>query len=144
VRLPSTGGRVAVLGGFGIGGPAAAARLEEFIALGTRRYISVGTAGSIQPDCNVGDVVVASGPSATRASPTTTCRPERSAIPSGRQVPLVEPLATVARSRSTRVVRHLTGVSGSRNAHSHDEPMRPPEPTPVAAHHSATETGAWG
>ena len=46
VTLPDTQGQVAVLGDFGIGAPVAAAVLEEFIALGTRRFFSIGTAGS--------------------------------------------------------------------------------------------------
>jgi uridine phosphorylase len=55
--LPSTGGRVGVLGQFGIGAPAAAAALEELAALGTSRFVSVGTAGSLQRDLQVGDLV---------------------------------------------------------------------------------------
>src|SRR6266849_5270419 len=45
--LPSTAGRVGLLGKFGIGAPAAAAALEELAAMGTRNFVSVGTAGSL-------------------------------------------------------------------------------------------------
>ena len=57
-RLPSTQGRIGVVGQFGIGAPAAAAALEELAALGTTRFISIGTAGSLQRDLHIGDVVV--------------------------------------------------------------------------------------
>ena len=57
-RLPSTEGRIGVVGQFGIGAPAAAAALEELAALGTTRFISLGTAGSLQRDLHIGDVVM--------------------------------------------------------------------------------------
>ncbi len=57
-RLPSTDGRIGVVGQFGIGAPAAAAALEELAALGTTRFISLGTAGSLQRDLHIGDVVL--------------------------------------------------------------------------------------
>ena len=58
VSLPSTGGRVGLLGRFGIGAPAATAALEELAALGTSAVISVGTAGSLQRDLKPGDLVL--------------------------------------------------------------------------------------
>ena len=51
-------GRVGVYGGFGIGAPIAALQLEDLIAFGVRRVVSIGTAGSLQPDLEVGDLVV--------------------------------------------------------------------------------------
>ena len=56
--LPSTGGRVGLLGQFGIGAPAAAAALEELAAMGTPAFVSVGTAGSLQRDLDIGDLVL--------------------------------------------------------------------------------------
>jgi uridine phosphorylase len=56
--LPSTGGRVGLLGQFGIGAPAAAAALEELAAMGTAAFVSIGTAGSLQRDLNIGDLVL--------------------------------------------------------------------------------------
>jgi len=58
VPLPSTGGRVGLLGRFGIGAPAATAALEELAALGTSAVISVGTAGSLQRNLKPGDLVL--------------------------------------------------------------------------------------
>ena len=56
--LPSTGGRVGLLGQFGIGAPAAAAALEELAAMGTPAFVSVGTAGSLQRNLDIGDLVL--------------------------------------------------------------------------------------
>lgn len=56
--LDETEGRIGILGGFGIGAPAAVTLLEEFIALGVPRFLSVGTAGSLQPQIGIGDLVV--------------------------------------------------------------------------------------
>ena len=56
--LEETRGRVGVLGGFGIGAPAAVTLLEEFIALGVPRFLSIGTAGALQPEIGIGDLVV--------------------------------------------------------------------------------------
>jgi uridine phosphorylase len=56
--LKSTGGKVAICGGFGIGAPAAASVLEAFIALGVRTFASIGIAGTLQPARQIGDTVV--------------------------------------------------------------------------------------
>src|SRR5919199_2451115 len=39
---------VAVVGGFGIGAPAASIVLEDLTAMGVRRFVSIGGAGSLQ------------------------------------------------------------------------------------------------
>ena len=54
VPLPSTGGRVGLLGRFGIGAPAATTTVEELVALGTSAVVSVGTAGTLQRDLEPG------------------------------------------------------------------------------------------
>lgn len=56
--LKSTDGKVGIYGGFGIGAPAATTALETFIALGVRRFLSIGLAGTLQPTTRVGDIVV--------------------------------------------------------------------------------------
>ena len=57
--LERDGATVGLVGGFGIGAPAAAMILEELIALGVRRFINIGAAGSLLNDCQFGDVIVA-------------------------------------------------------------------------------------
>ncbi|HOX49619.1 MAG TPA: nucleoside phosphorylase [Spirochaetia bacterium] len=59
--LEGTGGRVAVVGRFGVGAPAAAVMLEELIAFGVRRFVSVGTAGSLVASVKPGDLVLCDG-----------------------------------------------------------------------------------
>jgi uridine phosphorylase len=56
--LDRTAGRVAVVGGFGIGAPVAAIVLEELISIGVERVLSIGTAGALQPDLAPGEVVL--------------------------------------------------------------------------------------
>ncbi len=56
--LGETGHKVGVLGGFGIGAPAACVVLEGLIAFGVKRFVSVGIAGSLQPDIAIGDLIV--------------------------------------------------------------------------------------
>jgi uridine phosphorylase len=59
--LERTAGRIAVLAFFGIGSPAVVALVETLAALGTRRYLSFGAAGGLQPGGKVGDLVVCDG-----------------------------------------------------------------------------------
>jgi uridine phosphorylase len=56
--LDDEGGRIAIAGNFGVGAPAAAVMLEELIAFGARRFISVGTAGSLREDLKPGSLVL--------------------------------------------------------------------------------------
>ncbi|HAP43311.1 MAG: hypothetical protein A2087_11130 [Spirochaetes bacterium GWD1_61_31] len=59
--LEETGGKVAIAGHFGIGAPAAAIMLEELIAFGCHRFISLGTAGSLVAGLNPGHLVLCTG-----------------------------------------------------------------------------------
>ena len=56
--LPSTGGKVGLLGQFGFGAPVATIALEQLAALGTTAVVSIGTAGSLQRDLAPGDLVL--------------------------------------------------------------------------------------
>lgn len=56
--LNETDGRVAIIGEFGIGAPVAVSLLEELIAFGVRRFISIGTAGTLQKDIKIGSLMV--------------------------------------------------------------------------------------
>jgi uridine phosphorylase len=51
-------GDLAVASGFGVGAPVAAIILEELVAWGVRRVLSVGTAGALAPGLGIGDVVL--------------------------------------------------------------------------------------
>jgi uridine phosphorylase len=56
--LEETARRVALIGNFGIGAPNAVIHLEEFIEWGVKRFVSIGTAGSLQKGLRVGDLVL--------------------------------------------------------------------------------------
>jgi uridine phosphorylase len=56
--LDETGGKIAVAKVEGVGGPCAALILEEKAAFGVRKFISIGYAGSLQKDIDIGDIVV--------------------------------------------------------------------------------------
>jgi Phosphorylase superfamily len=56
-----------------VGAPAAAGALEKLAAMGTSAFVSVGTAGSLQRDLNIGDLVLCELLSGTRASFTANC-----------------------------------------------------------------------
>ncbi|WP_420451536.1 nucleoside phosphorylase [Ilumatobacter sp.] len=58
--LDRTAGRVGVVGGFGIGAPAAAVVLEELVSLGCDAVVSVGAAGGLV-ELEIGDLVVCEG-----------------------------------------------------------------------------------
>lgn len=45
----------------GIGGPSTAIAVEELAQLGVRTFLRVGTTGAIQPQINVGDILVTTG-----------------------------------------------------------------------------------
>jgi uridine phosphorylase len=53
--------KVAAAGGFGFGAPVTVTVLEELIALGAREFISIGTAGCLQPQCAFGQAIVCTG-----------------------------------------------------------------------------------
>ncbi len=59
--LDRTDGRVGVVGGFGIGAPAAVATFEELISYGCNVFMSIGASGALADDAAVGDLIVCNG-----------------------------------------------------------------------------------
>ena len=59
--LEETDGKVAIVGNFGVGAPAAVVMLEELIAFGVKRFVSVGTAGSLVLDLPPGSLLLCDG-----------------------------------------------------------------------------------
>jgi uridine phosphorylase len=53
-----TDGTVGVIGGFGIGAPAATSIVESLRAIGVQQFVSMGAAGGLQPGLQPGDVIV--------------------------------------------------------------------------------------
>ena len=56
--LDETKGKVAIIGKFGIGSPVVATLLEELIAFGVKKFVSIGTAGTLQKDITIGSLMV--------------------------------------------------------------------------------------
>ena len=56
--MKSHKGRLAYLSGFGIGGPAVAAKVEELVAFGVKRLFSIGTCGGLAKGLQVGSMVL--------------------------------------------------------------------------------------
>lgn len=56
--LNETNGEVAIIGKFGIGSPVVVTLLEELIAFGVKKFISIGTAGTLQKDIMIGSLMV--------------------------------------------------------------------------------------
>ena len=57
VLLNETKGKIGVIK-LSVGSPLAAKRMEELIAFGVKKFISIGTAGSLQKDVSIGSLVV--------------------------------------------------------------------------------------
>jgi len=56
--LKSAKYNIGIAGGFGIGAPMAAIIMDEFIAWGVKKFVTIGTAGTLQKNLSPGDVVV--------------------------------------------------------------------------------------
>lgn len=56
--LTETKNKIGMIGRFGIGAPSACVVLEELIAWGVKKFISVGTAGALQKNLKIGTIVV--------------------------------------------------------------------------------------
>jgi uridine phosphorylase len=56
--LSETQNEIAIIGNFGIGSPIACAILEELIAFGVKKFISIGVAGTLQKNIKIGDLVL--------------------------------------------------------------------------------------
>ena len=56
--LNETENKVGIIGNFGFGAPVAVTVLEELIASGVKRFISIGLAGTLQKNFKAGDLVV--------------------------------------------------------------------------------------
>ena len=56
--LGDTNNKIALFGNFGIGSPVAVAFFEELVAFGVKKFISIGTAGTLQKNIDIGSIVV--------------------------------------------------------------------------------------
>ncbi len=75
--------RIGVVETRGIGAPALAVTVEELIARGARRFVSVGFAASLQPRLNVGATVLCTRAIRDEGTSHHYVRPRKYAYPSG-------------------------------------------------------------
>ncbi len=99
--LRETNDHVAIIGDFGIGAPQAVIHLEEFIEWGVRRFVSIGTAGSLQKSLRVGDLVLCERAIRDEGSSHHYLPPSRYAQPS---LPLTERVRKALQSRRLKFV----------------------------------------
>jgi uridine phosphorylase len=117
----------------GIGGPSAAIAVEELAQLGAHTFIRIGTSGAVQPELEIGELVVA----------TAAVRDEGT---SRQYVPLAYPAvadhfvtrALVDAAESLRVGYHVGVVQSKDSFYGQHEPLRMP-----AADELASNWRAW-
>lgn len=51
-------GKVGILGGWGVGAPALAVKMEQLIALGVKKFIAIGTAGTLMNKHPIGSYII--------------------------------------------------------------------------------------
>jgi uridine phosphorylase len=56
--LNNTDPKIGVMAGFGVGAPVVVIQMEELIALGVKKFVSIGEAGTLQKNLKIGTTVV--------------------------------------------------------------------------------------
>jgi len=56
--LPETKNKLGIIGNFGIGSPVSAIVLEELIACGIKKFVTIGAAGALNRHLEIGDIVL--------------------------------------------------------------------------------------
>lgn len=56
--MDDTSGKIGIAGKIGIGAPAVVTAMEELIAFGVNKFISIGTAGALQKNLKAGDIII--------------------------------------------------------------------------------------
>jgi len=111
LRLLKTHPRsIGVLHPVGPGAPIVAAVLEELIAFGVQRFISIGLAGGLQPDLRAGDVVVCDRALRDEGTSYHYLPPARSVDADSALVQQIRAALTV------RGIAHVSGVSWTTDA----------------------------
>jgi uridine phosphorylase len=88
--LVSNDGKIGVISRFGIGSPIAAAILEEMIVMGAKRFFNIGTAGSLQKDVHVGDIILCDRAIRDEGTSHHYVKPEKFSYPSPELTDLLE------------------------------------------------------
>ncbi len=98
----ATGGRVAVLGNFGIGAPAITGIADEMMAWGSERILILSLAGGLQPDLAPGSVVVCDRAIRDEGTSYHYLPPARDVAASAQLVSEIEARLSAGRIQSSR------------------------------------------
>ena len=115
--VEETSGRVAIVGRFGIGSPAAGVMIEELIAWGVRRFVSMGFAGSLRLDLPPGSLVLCEGAFRDEGTSYHYAREGEAALPDGQ---LTKALGEALAKRGLLVRR---GISWTTDALYRETPL---------------------
>ncbi len=80
--LVSKDGKLGVIADFGIGSPTAASILEELVAMGAKNFFNIGTAGSLQKESKLGDIILCTGSIRDEGTSHHYIEPSKYALPS--------------------------------------------------------------
>jgi uridine phosphorylase len=98
----SSDGKIGVVAKFGIGSPIAVALLEELIALGSKRFFNIGTAGSIQKSSHLGDIILCDKSVRDEGTSHHYIQPGKYALPSKELTDSFEELLKVTSTHYTK------------------------------------------
>lgn len=88
--LKETRNQIGVIGKFGIGAPVAVILMEELIAFGVKKFLSIGSAGSLQKYLKVGNIIVCDRAIRDEGTSYHYLKPSKYAYPSKPMVKKIE------------------------------------------------------
>ena len=108
--LHETQDKVALAGKFGFGAPITAVILEDLVSFGVKKFVSLGTAGSLQKDITIGDVVVCERALRDEGTSYHYIQPSKYAYASA------EMTERIVKSLENRGVKYTVGTSWTTDA----------------------------
>jgi len=108
--LHDTGNKVAAIGNFGLGASAAVYILEDLIAYGVKKFVSIGIAGTLQKEVNIGDIVVCEKAVRDEGTSYHYVKPSKYAYASEKMTEKLK------RSLETRHQKYIVGTSWTTDA----------------------------
>lgn len=108
--LKHFGGRVGVMGNFGIGSPALTSLSEEMIAWGAKNLVILSLAGGLQPDLQRGSIVICDRAIRDEGTSYHYLPPERDVKAS------LELVSSIEKVLAERKIPHTTGATWSTDA----------------------------
>ena len=85
--LNKTSGKIAIVGNFGIGSPVAVQLFEVLVAFGVKKFISIGTAGTLQKNLTIGSLMLCEKAIRDEGTSHHYLKPSKYAYALGRDIP---------------------------------------------------------